>query len=121
MLTKEDKNWITGKFATKDDLKKFATKDDLKAFATKAELSIIKDDVKELKVDSKLLQKAVIRLERGMEENIVLSKKIIATNEGWAGKVAVLDQENKMGSITLRRHGIQIHELATATGTVVSE
>ena len=56
-----------------------------------------------------------------MKENIKLSKKIIATNEGWAGKVAVLEQENNMGAITTRRHGIHIQELAKATGTALSE
>lgn len=113
-----------------------------KVFATKGELTIIKDDVKELKVDSKLLQKAMIRLEHNMEKNtsflersmkesigllkhdikesIDLSKKIIATNEGWAGKVADLEQESKMGAVTARRYGINIQELATATGTTLS-
>lgn len=47
--------------------------------------------------------------------------KVLNILDGFAGKVADLDQENKMGSITLRRHDIQIHELAKATGTTISE
>lgn len=47
--------------------------------------------------------------------------KIITIVDGFAGKVADLDQENKMGAVTLHRHDIQIRELATATGTTISE
>ena len=50
-----------------------------------------------------------------------LSKKTLTIVEGLAGKVADLDQENKMGAMTFRRHDVQIHELAKATGTTVSE
>ncbi|OGG40332.1 hypothetical protein A2118_01380 [Candidatus Kaiserbacteria bacterium GWA2_50_9] len=107
MLNKEDKNWLVKEFVPRDEYR--------------SDIVEIKGDITELKVDSKLLQKAVIRLERNMKENIKLSKKIIATNEGWAGKVAVLEQENNMGAITTRRHGIHIQELAKATGTALSE
>ena len=47
--------------------------------------------------------------------------RMLTILDGFAGKVADLDQENKMGAITLHRHDIQIHELATATGTAISE
>lgn len=47
--------------------------------------------------------------------------KIITIADGFSGKVADLDQENKMGAVALRRHDVQIHELATATGTAISE
>lgn len=47
--------------------------------------------------------------------------KVLNILDGFAGKVAGLDQENKMGARTLHRHGIQIRELAQATGTVISE
>lgn len=50
-----------------------------------------------------------------------LSKKTLTIVEGLAGRIADLDQENKMGAITVRRHDVQIHELSTATGTTISE
>lgn len=88
----------------------------------------MKADIDELKVDSKLLQESMIRVESRLgaievsnsrtEEKI---DKVLNILDGFAGKVADLDQENKMGSITLRRHDIQIHELATATGTTISD
>lgn len=65
------------------------------------------------------------------ESNLRTEERIIRTEEKiddvlnkldkFTGNIADLDQENKMGSITLRRHDIQIHELATATGTAISE
>lgn len=81
----------------------------------------MKVDIAELKVDSKLLQESMIHLEQKVEENVQMSRKVLTIVEGFAGKVADLDQENKMGAITLRRHDTQIHELATATGTTISE
>lgn len=53
--------------------------------------------------------------------NEEMNEKILNILDGFTGRVADLDQENKMGSITLRRHDIQIHELAIATGTTISE
>lgn len=50
-----------------------------------------------------------------------LTSKTLDITEGFAGKVDDLEQENKMGAITLHRHGIQIQELATATGTTLSQ
>ena len=97
--------------------KKFLTEN----FAAKKELSDVKVDVDELKVDSKLIQGTLIRFEKKVDKSFEFSKKTLAIVEGFAGKVATLDQENKMGSITLRRHGIQIQELATATGTTLSD
>ncbi len=47
--------------------------------------------------------------------------KVLNILDGFAGKVANLEQENKFGSVILNRHDIQIHELATATGTTISE
>lgn len=51
----------------------------------------------------------------------MLTSKTLGITEGLAGKVAGLEQENKMGAITLHRHGIQIQELATATGAKLSQ
>jgi len=45
--------------------------------------------------------------------------KILNIVEGLAGKVADLDQENKMGAVTLGRHGRQIEQLASASGTTL--
>lgn len=106
-------------------------------------------DIKELKEDSKLLQGAVVHLEQRfdglenridgveirlgnleqkfdgfeekMDESIGLSRKVLTIVEGMAGRVADLEQENKMGAITLHRHDIQIHELAHATDTAITE
>ena len=103
MLTKEDKEFLTKSFATKD------------------ELGAVAADVTELKVESVLLQQTLQRLEQGMERIEGKTDKVLAMAEGLAGRVDTLDQENKMGSITLHRHDIQIHELATATGTTISE
>jgi len=64
--------------------------------------------------DIKDLKESVSRVEE-------LSKKTFEIVEKFSGNIAVLEQENKMGAVTLHRHGIQIRELATATGTVISE
>lgn len=49
-----------------------------------------------------------------------LSRKTLEIVEGLAGKIADLDQENKMGAVTLHRYGIQIEELAKAMKTKIS-
>jgi len=47
--------------------------------------------------------------------------KLITIGEGNAGNIADLQQENRMGAVTLHRHDIQIQELATATGATLSQ
>lgn len=47
--------------------------------------------------------------------------KLIIIGEGNAGNIADLEQENKMGAVTLHRHDVQIQELATATGATLSQ
>ena len=47
--------------------------------------------------------------------------KVLNAVDKFSGNMADLQQENKMGAVTLRRHGIQIHELAKTTGTTLSE
>ena len=59
-------------------------------------------------------------VKEGLSRVEELSKKTLTIVEGLVGKVADLDQESKMGSITLHRHGIQIEELAKATKTEIS-
>lgn len=110
MLTKDDKEWIDEKFASKKELGAVAT-----------DVAVLKTDVAELKVDSSLLQQTVQRLEQGQERLESKIDQVLTIVQGFAGNVADLDQENRMGSITLRRHDIQIHELAHATGTAISE
>lgn len=46
--------------------------------------------------------------------------KVLDILDGFSGKVSDLEQENKMGAVTLRRYGIQIEELAKATKTKIS-
>ena len=71
-------------------------------------------------------------IEETIEEKLVsIEKSNIRTGEKldevlnkldkFVGNIADLEQENKMGARTLHRHDIQIHELATATGTTISE
>lgn len=86
MLTKEDKSWVAGNFATKKEM-----------YLIRNEL---KDDISEVKE---------------------LVKQTLNSVNKFTGKVADLEQENKMGAVTLRRHGINIRELAKATDTVLSK
>lgn len=110
MLTKEDKEFLTETFATNKEL-----------VGVKIDVANLQKDVTDLKVDSKLLQVSMIRLEKKVDKSSDLAQEVLTVVQGFAGKVADLDQENKMGSITLQRHDIQIHELATATGTTISD
>ncbi len=110
MLTSEDKKFLAETFATNKGL-----------VEVKVDVANLQKDVTELKVESSLLQQTVQRLEQNMERAEGKIDKVLVMLDGFTGKVADLDQENKMGSITLHRHDIQIHELATATGTTISE
>lgn len=60
-----------------------------------------------------------------LKNDISEIKKLVESTHNavdkFTGNVATLDQENKMGAITLHRHGIQIQELADATGTKLSQ
>ena len=47
--------------------------------------------------------------------------KVLGAVDKFSGRVAGLEQENKMGARTLHRHGVQIQELAKATGTTISQ
>ncbi|MEK7145001.1 MAG: hypothetical protein AAB794_04085 [Patescibacteria group bacterium] len=143
MLTKDDKNWIEEKLAKEvkplrdsvDLLRKKVSETSFDKLHSDTRLNAIEasqmrveekvdsfdKDITELKVDSKLLQQAILRFERGQDEIHSLASQTLGIVEGLSGKVAGLDQENKMGSITLRRHDVQIHELAKATGTTISD
>ena len=110
MLTLADKKYLTDNFATKKEF-----------VGLNGDVEGLQKDVTVLKVESTLLQQTVQRLEQGMERTEGKIDKVLNKLDKFVGKVADLEQENKMGAVTLRRHGIQIHELATATGTAISE
>lgn len=108
MLTKGDKKWIEEKLVK--------------------EIKPVRDSVDLLrgKVTSVHLEKfnADFRLDSIEASNIRMEEKvdkILNIVDGLAGKVAELDQENKMGARTLHRHGIHIQELAKATGATLSK
>jgi hypothetical protein len=106
----------------------FATKTDLEGFATKKEVLAVRDSVdllrkkvadvgfENLRLDMRLnaIEASSVRTEEKVD-------KVLNMLDGFTGRVADLDQENRMGALTLRRHDIQIHELAQATGTTISE
>ena len=110
MLTKEDKKYLTENFATK---KEFSSVRDgldlLRDRMTKSSLERF-----DLKFEVEAMRASDIRVEEKVD-------KIMSILDGFAGKVADLDQENKFGAVILSRHDIQIHELATATDTAISE
>lgn len=109
MLTPADKKFLTDTFSTKKELKELRDGQDLLRKKI-TDSSIEKFDFK-FRLDS--IEAAGVRTEEKVD-------KILTQLDGFAGKVADLEQENKMGAITLHRHGIQIHELAQATGTKLS-
>lgn len=116
MLTKEDKNWIVEKLET--ELEKKLRKE-LKPVRDSVDL--LRGKITEKRLDQFTTESRLNSIEASVMRTEEDVHKILNIVDGFAGKVAELDQENKMGSITLRRHDIQIHELATATGTTISE
>ena len=59
-------------------------------------------------------------LQEGFSRVEKLVEKTLGIVEGIAGRVDDLEQENKFGAETLRRHGVNIDELAKATGAAIS-
>lgn len=108
MLTKEDKSWISEKLAK--EVKPVRDSVDL----LRGKITNIHFEKLNLESRMDSIEASTMRTEEKID-------KVLNILDGFSGKVATLDQENKMGSITLRRHDIQIHELATATGTTISE
>jgi len=109
MLTKDDKKFLIENFATKKEFKELRDGQDLLRKKV-VDSSMEKFNFK-FRLDS--IEAASVRTEEKVD-------RILIQMDGFTGKVADLDQENKMGTITLRRHGIQIQELAKATGTKLS-
>ncbi|MDO8566644.1 MAG: hypothetical protein Q7R58_00640 [bacterium] len=108
MLTPADKKWIEEKLAKESK----PVRDSIDLLRGKMTAM----NFEKFNFDSRLdsIEASNLRTEEKVD-------KLLTFMDGFAGKVADLDQENKMGSITLRRHDTQIHELATATGTTISE
>ncbi|MBI4121280.1 MAG: hypothetical protein HY457_03425 [Parcubacteria group bacterium] len=108
MLTPADKKWIEEKLAKEGK----PVRDSIDLLRGKMTTM----NFEKFNFDSRLdsIEASNIRTEEKID-------KVLTVLDGFAGKVATIDQENKMGSVTLRRHDIQIHELAAATGTTISE
>jgi len=110
MLTKDDKKYLTKTFATKKELS--ALRDGLDLLRNKITNSSLEKFDFRFRIDS--IEASTIRTEEKVD-------KVLNILDGFSGKVADIDQENKMGAVTLRRHSIQIQELAEATGTKLSK
>ncbi len=108
MLNKDDKKWIGEKFTK--EIK--PVRDSIDLLRGK----IVDSHLEKFNIKSRFdsIEASNIRTEEKVD-------KILNIMDGFAGKIAELDQENKMGSRTLHRHSIQIQELAKATGTTLSK
>lgn len=108
MLTKEDKNWVEEKFAKELN-------------PIRDSIDLLRGKVTNIHFEKFNLESRLDSIEASTIRNEEKSDKILSILDGFAGKVSDLEQENKMGAVTFRRHGIQIRELATATSTAISE
>ncbi len=108
MLTPADKKWIEEKLVKENK----PMRDSIDLLRKK----MTDMNFEKFNFDSRLdsIEASNIRTEEKID-------KLINIADGNAGNIADLEQENKMGAVTLRRHDVQIHELATATGTMISE
>src|SRR3989344_9272706 len=116
MLTKDDKKWIQTNSVSKEWLlENFATKKELKELRDGFDLLRNKTIISTLekfniKGEIDAIRASTIRTEEKID-------KLITIADGNAGNIADLQQENKMGAITTRRHGINIEHLAKVAGT----
>ncbi|TSC64608.1 MAG: hypothetical protein G01um101491_231 [Parcubacteria group bacterium Gr01-1014_91] len=108
MLTKDDKKWVEEKLTK--EIKPLRDSMDL----LRGKITNIHFEKFNLEARLDSIEASTIRTEEKID-------KMFNIMDGNAGRIAELDQENKMGARTLHRHDIQIHELATATGTTISE
>ncbi|MDE1919338.1 MAG: hypothetical protein KGH56_01430 [Patescibacteria group bacterium] len=120
MLTPADKKFLKDAFA---DHKKWVDE----TFSTKKEVREVRDsiDLARQKLTTLSLEKfsfesRLSSIEASSFRTEEKIDKLIAIGDGNAGNIADLQQENKMGAVTLRRHSIQIEELAKATKTKIS-
>ena len=109
MLTAPDKKFLTENFATKKELS--ALRDGFDLLRNRITTSTLEKFNVKAEIDA--MRASGIRTEEKID-------KVLTILDGFSGKISDLDQENKMGAITLRRHGIQIEELAKATKTKIS-
>lgn len=110
MFTKDDKKFLTENFATKKELS--AMRDGFDLLRNRLTTSTLEKF--NIKAEIEALRASGIRSEEMLQ-------KLLTIADGNAGNIADLQQENKMGAITTRRHGINIQELAKATGTAISK
>ena len=108
MLTPTDKKWIEEKF-TKEFNPVRDSVDLLRKKVSDTSFDKLHSDMR-----LNTIEASGVRSEEKLD-------KLMTMLDGFTGKVADLDQENKMGARTLRRHDVQIHELAMATSTTISE
>ncbi len=109
MFTKEDKKFLTENFATKKELS--AMRDGFDLLRNRLTTSTLEKF--NIKAEIEALRASGIRSEEMLQ-------KLLTIADGNGGAIADLQQENKMGAITLRRYGIQIEELAKATKTKIT-
>lgn len=109
MLTAGDKKWLEENFATKKELGNM--RDSIDLLRKKMANSFLEKFDFKNRVES--LEATTFRTEEKID-------KLITMVDGFGGKVADLEQENKMGAVTLHRHGVNIEELAKATNTKIS-
>ena len=110
MLTPEDKKWLEESFATKKELGNM--RDSIDLLRQKMANSFLEKFDFKTRIES--LEATTFRTEEKVD-------KLITMVDGFGGKVADLEQENKMGAVTLHRHGVNIRELAEATKTKISD
>ncbi|MBU6321771.1 MAG: hypothetical protein KGI78_02895 [Patescibacteria group bacterium] len=128
MLDALDKKWIEetfatkkdlGAFATKKDLEAFATKKDLEAFASKKDFDVLKSDVATLAADMSHVRGRMDEMAGHAVHMETLASRMVESADKLGGRLDALEQENKIGAETLRRHTVQIEALATAAGTTL--
>ena len=118
MLTKDDKNWVTEQLAKElkpvrdsvDLLRKKVSDTSFDKLHSDMRLNAIEasqmrveekvnsfdNDITELKIDSKLLQQAILRFEQGQDEIHSLASQTHGIVQRLAGQVATLEKENIM-------------------------
>ena len=119
MITDADITKLKGVFATKADGEDFVTKKEILVLRDSVDLlrkKISDAHFEKFNLDTRLdsIEASHVRTEEKID-------KVLNMLDGFSGRVVDLDQENKFGAVILHRHDIQIHELATATGTTISE
>ena len=108
MLAQEDKDWIVEKLIGE-------TK------PMRDSVDLLRKKITEVSLNQHMSDMRLNSIEASQLRAEETSNKILNILDGFSGKVADLEQENKMGAVTLARHDMQIHEIADATGAKISE